>query len=80
VCRIIRHIRFIDTAIKLRAQQVSNGGSLEGDALKVAVKRIGTDMVEQVIVHCYEVNEDVKSIVRFVKSAGATLAGYIMNA
>lgn len=51
--------------------------SLEGGALKVAVKKIGTDMDEQVIIHCYEVNEDIKSIVRFVKSTGATLAGYI---
>jgi DNA-binding LytR/AlgR family response regulator len=34
-------------------------------------------MDEQVIVHCYQVNEDVKSIVRFVKSTGATLAGYV---
>ena len=50
---------------------------IEGGILKVAVKRIGRDMDEQVIVHCYEVNDDVKSIVRFVKSTGATLAGYI---
>ncbi len=34
-------------------------------------------MDEQVTVHCHEVNEDVKSIVRFVKSTGVTLAGYI---
>ena len=49
---------------------------LEGDKLKVAVKKIGKDMDEQVIVHCYEVSDDVKSIVRFVKYTGATLAGY----
>lgn len=51
--------------------------SLEGSALKVVVKKIGADMDDQVIVHCYEVNEDIKSIIRFVKSTGATLAGYI---
>lgn len=44
--------------------------------MKVAIKKIGSDMDEQVVVHCYEVNEAVKDIVRFVKSTGATLAGY----
>ncbi len=34
-------------------------------------------MDEQIIVHCHEINDDIKSIVRFVKSTGATLAGYI---
>ena len=51
--------------------------SIEGNALKVSVKKIGTDMDEQVIIHCYQVNEDVKSIVRFVKTTGSTLAGYV---
>ena len=46
----------------------------------MAVRKIGKDMDEQVIVHCYEVNEDIKSIVRFVKSTGATLAGISRNA
>ena len=45
--------------------------------MKVAIRKIAGDLDEQVVVHCYEVNEDIKSIVRFVKSTGATLAGYI---
>jgi DNA-binding LytR/AlgR family response regulator len=45
--------------------------------LKVAVKKIGRETDEQVVVHCHEVSEEVKSIVRFVKSTGATLVGYI---
>ena len=58
-----------------RQELVSAG--LEGDVLKVSVRKIGRDVDEQVIVQCYEVNDDVKSIVRFVKFTGATLAGYI---
>ena len=50
---------------------------MEGDALKVSVKQIGRDRDEQVIVHCYEVNDDVKTIVSFIKSTGITLPGYI---
>lgn len=50
---------------------------MEGAALKVSVKQIGIDHEEQAIIQCYEINDDVKSIVRFIKSTGATLAGYI---
>lgn len=39
------------------------------------MKKIDRDIDEQVIVHCYEVNDEVRSIVRFVKTAGATLTG-----
>ena len=45
--------------------------------MKVSVKQIGRDRDEQVIVHCYEVNDDVKTIVSFIKSTGITLPGYI---
>lgn len=51
--------------------------NLEGDALKVLLRKITKDKDEQVIVECYEVNDDVKSIVRFIKSTDATLAGYL---
>lgn len=45
--------------------------------MKVSVKQIGFDHEERVIIQCHEVNDDVKSIVSFIKSTGATLAGYI---
>jgi DNA-binding LytR/AlgR family response regulator len=51
--------------------------SLEGDVLKVLLKKITKDRDEQVIVECYEVNDDVKSIVRFIKSTDTVLAGYL---
>ena len=49
----------------------------EGAALKVSVKQISVDMEERAIIQCYEVNDDIRSIVSFIKSTGATLAGYI---
>lgn len=48
----------------------------EGVALKVSVRQISTNEEEQAIIQCYEINDDVKSIVSFIKSTGATLAGY----
>lgn len=45
--------------------------------MKVSVKQICRESDEQVIIQCYEVNDDVKSIVSFVKATGVTLAGYI---
>jgi DNA-binding LytR/AlgR family response regulator len=50
---------------------------LEGDALKVLLRKITKDRDEQVIVECYEVSDDVKSIVRFIKSTDTILAGYV---
>lgn len=44
--------------------------------LKVRISKIGEDREEQVIVQCYEINDEVRSIFRFVKSAGMTMAGY----
>lgn len=68
----------IDTLLPYtESERQSVAASLEGGALKVAIRKIGADMDEQVIVHCYEVNEEVKSIVRFAKSTGTTLPGYI---
>lgn len=61
----------------LRGASSIVAAGLEGGILKVTVKKIERDMDEQVIVHCYELNDDIKSIVRFVKSTGTTLAGYI---
>lgn len=52
-------------------------GNCEGAALKVSVKQISVDKEERAIIQCYEVNDDVKNIVSFIKSTGATLAGYI---
>ncbi len=45
--------------------------------MKISVKQIDRNRDEQVIVQCYEVNDDVRSIVHFVKSTGITLPGYI---
>lgn len=45
--------------------------------MKVSVKRISIDQEEQAIIQCYEVSDDVKSIVSFIKSTGTTLPGYI---
>ena len=45
--------------------------------MKVSVKQISPDKEEQAIIQCYEVTDDVKSIVSFIKSTGATLGGYI---
>ena len=45
--------------------------------MKVSVKQISVDMEERAIIQCYEVNDDIRSIVSFIKSTGATLAGYI---
>jgi hypothetical protein len=50
---------------------------LEGDALKVLLRKITKDRDEQVIVECYEVSDEVKSIVRYIKSADTVLAGYL---
>lgn len=45
--------------------------------MKVSVKQIGRDQEEQAVIFCYEVSEDVKNIVSFIKATGTTLAGYI---
>lgn len=45
--------------------------------MKVFVKKIGVDYEERAIIQCHELNDDVKSIVSFIKSTDATLAGYI---
>ena len=45
--------------------------------MKVQLRKINKDKEEQVIVECYEVNDDVKSIVRYIKSTGTVLAGYL---
>lgn len=44
--------------------------------MKVTVQKIVKDAEEQVVICCFEVTDDVKSIVRFVKSTGETLSGY----
>ena len=44
--------------------------------MKVSVQQIGAEKEERAIIQCYEVNDDIRSIVCFIKSTGATLAGY----
>ncbi len=44
--------------------------------MKVVIEQISQEQDEQVVIHCCEVNEDVRSIVRFVKSTGILLTGY----
>jgi DNA-binding LytR/AlgR family response regulator len=51
--------------------------SCEDGVLKVSVRQISIDREERAIIQCYEVSDDVKSIVSFIKSTGATLAGYV---
>ncbi len=48
-----------------------------GDVLKVAVNRIDKSRDEQVVIQCYELTDEVKNIVDFVKSVGASLVGYV---
>ncbi len=45
--------------------------------MRVSVEKISYDSAEQAIIQCYEVNDNVKTIVRFIESTEATLAGYI---
>ncbi len=45
--------------------------------MRVSVSQISVDQEERAVIQCYEVNDDVKSIVSFIKSTGATLAGFI---
>lgn len=45
--------------------------------MKVSVTQVSKDREERAIIQCYEISDDVKSIVSFIKSTGATLAGYI---
>lgn len=44
--------------------------------MKVSVAQIGRDREERAIIQCYELSDEVKSIVSFIKSADVTLAGY----
>lgn len=44
--------------------------------MKVLVNQISKDKEERAIIQCYEINEEVRSILAFIKSVGATLAGY----
>ena len=45
--------------------------------MKVSVKQISVDKEEWAIIQCYEITENVRNIVKFIKSTGVTLAGYI---
>lgn len=46
-------------------------------ALKVLINRIDLEKEERAIIQCYEISDDVKNIIGFIKSTGATLAGYL---
>lgn len=45
--------------------------------MKVSVLKVERGQPEQVLIHCHQVSDEVLSIVRFVKSAGTTLPGYL---
>lgn len=45
--------------------------------MKVTVAKVTKDKEEQAVIQCYEINDEVRSIVSFIKSTGTTLAGYI---
>ena len=45
--------------------------------MKVLVNRIDKEKEERAIIQCYEISDDVKSIINYIKSADATLAGYL---
>lgn len=45
--------------------------------MKVSVTQVNKEKEERAIIQCYEISDDVKSIIRFIKSTGATLAGYV---
>jgi len=45
--------------------------------VKVFVEKVDASKLEKVIIQCYKVTDEVKSIVNFVKSTEASLAGYV---
>lgn len=64
---------------RIQSVQTDKNGLLpgcEGGKVKVSVTQIGKDREERAIIQCYEISDDVKSIVSFIKTTGVTLAGY----
>lgn len=45
--------------------------------MDISVEQISRDQKEQILVLCYEINDDIKSIVHAIKLINFTLAGYI---
>lgn len=45
--------------------------------MNVLVEKIGADKPEQVLIQCYEITGEVRSIVEFVETSGAVLTGQI---
>ena len=45
--------------------------------MNVNVQRIGPGEPEQVLIQCHKVTGEVAGIIRYIKSAGVTLAGYL---
>lgn len=45
--------------------------------MKISIQKIQKEQNEQVVIQCYKITDEVTSIVNFVKSTDATLAGYI---
>jgi DNA-binding LytR/AlgR family response regulator len=60
-----------------RTRQTRRLPAREGVVLKVSVNLIDRDREERAIVQCHEVRDDVRSIVRFIKSCGDTVPGYV---
>ena len=44
--------------------------------MDVIVQQVGRGQPQQVVIQCYEVTDQIKSILRFIRSSGTTLAGY----
>ena len=44
--------------------------------MKVSLKKIERVLEEHAIICCYEVNDDIKSIVKYIKSTGTLISGY----
>lgn len=44
--------------------------------MKVTVAKVTKDKEEQAVIQCYEINDEIRSIVSYIKSTGITLAGY----
>lgn len=45
--------------------------------MRVTVRRISAGQEERAIIQCSDITDDIRSIVAFIKSTGATLPGYI---
>ena len=47
-----------------------------GCSVNVIVQQVGRSAPQQVVIQCYEVTDQIKSILRFIRSCDTILAGY----